>query len=148
MYMYKWIFIWWKTAKNFELEKKNIVLWTSTLQEMKFRCKFKEDFFPVGLLNALCFFYNVFLAFLIVFSGIISFSQLLYICTCFWYVKSFILQHEPLAHSINCALLLPVSFKFIFSFPVGLWINARELAMMFAHYKSCLNVIFLNEKKK
>lgn len=57
--------------------------------------------FLVGLLNALRFFCNVFLALFIVFSGIISFSQLLYICTCFWYVKSFILWHEPLVHSIS-----------------------------------------------
>lgn len=63
-------------------------------------CVYLRNIFPVGLLNALCFFCNVFLALFIVFSGIISFSQLLYICTCFWYVKSFILGHDPLAHSV------------------------------------------------
>lgn len=96
------------------------------------------NIFPVGLLNALCFFGDVFLALFIVFSGIISFSQLLYICTCFWYVKSFILGHDPLAHSIpvHCfqrPLSSVHSDMFIFSFPVGLWTNASELVMMFAH---------------
>lgn len=110
--------------------------------------------FPVGLLNVLCFFCNVFLALFIVFSGIISFSQLLYICTCFWYVKSFILWHEPLAHpiSVHCILQWPSSDvhsdMFIFSFSVGLWLNASELVMMFVHYSSNLKVIFLSEEKK
>ena len=153
-YMCKWIFIWGEKAKkevqektkvwSFEINSRNT--WNSSVNLRKTP--------PVGLLNVLCFFCNVFLALFIVFSGIISFSQLLYICTCFWYVKSFLLRHEPLAHPIGvrCFLQWPSSDvhldMFIFPFSVGLWIYASELVMMFAHYSSSLKVIFLKEKKK
>lgn len=152
--MCKWIFIWGEQAKKEEEEKMNVRSFEINIRNKWNPSVSLRKTSPVGLLNALCFFCNVFLALFIVFSGIISFSQLLYICSCFWYVKSFLLRHEPPAHpiSVHCFLQWPSSDvhldMFIFSFSVGLWIYASELVMMFAHYSSSLKVIFLTEKKK
>lgn len=144
----RWIFIWGERAKK-EIEEKAKALSSEVNLTNKWNSRSSRKTFPVGLLNALCFFCNVFLALFIVFSGIISFSQLLYICTCFWYVKSFLLWHEPPAHfiGVHCFLRWPSS-NVIFSFSVGLWFNASELVMMFTYYSSSLKVIFLNEKEK
>lgn len=98
-------------------------------------CVNLRKIFLVGLLNALCFFCNVFLALFTVFSGIISFSQLLYICTCFWYVKSFILWHESPAIPSVC----PASSKC----PLSRFYSHFQLAceLMPVNLRWCLHII-------